>query len=129
MDLELRKARADDGGADDDLGDISGNRRLEHRMYASDSVRDHLASSAADFVKNLFVGKLRLRCDNDPSIWAAAETVKAVTDTIVVESTPRHSSASNGLAQRTIWTLANNYTASWETKETLDTCTSLTTSP
>ena len=34
---------------------------------------DCLASSAADFVKNLFVGKFRLRCDKEPSIMAVAE--------------------------------------------------------
>ena len=34
---------------------------------------DCLASSVADFLKNLFVGKFRLRCDKEPSIMAVAE--------------------------------------------------------
>ena len=40
MDFAMRKARADDGGVDDDM-DISGNRRLEHWMHVSHSVRDY----------------------------------------------------------------------------------------
>ena len=38
MDLAVRRVQTDDGGADDDLVDVSGNRRLEHWMHAS--VRD-----------------------------------------------------------------------------------------
>ena len=53
-------------------------------------------------------GRFSLRCDNEPSIVALAEKVQAkMPDTVVVESTPRHSSASNGLAQRQPGHLAN----------------------
>ena len=73
------------------------------RAIASETRRatDHLASSLADFVKNLFVGGFRLRCDTEPSIMAVAEKVKAkMPDTAVVGGTPRHSSTSNGLQER-----------------------------
>ena len=64
---------------------------------------DYLPSSVAQFVKNLFVGKFELRCDNETSIMAVAVKVKAkMPDRVVVESTPRHSSASNGFAERAI---------------------------
>ena len=53
-----------------------------------------LASSVADFVRNLFGGRFRLRCVTEPSIMAVAENVKAkMLDTAVVESKPRHSRA------------------------------------
>ena len=58
---------------------------------------DDLASSVADFVEDLFVGRFRRRGDNEPSIMAVAERVKAKTrDT----QAPRHGSANNGLAER-----------------------------
>ena len=38
---------------------------------------DYLASSVADFVKKLFVGTSRLRRDDETSIVAVAEKVKA----------------------------------------------------
>ena len=69
-------------------------------------VTDCHASSVADFVKHLFEGRLRLRCDNESSIKAVAEKVKAkMPDSVVVENTPRYSSASNGLAERVIRTI------------------------
>ena len=45
------------------------------RAIASETkgATDCLASSVADFVKNLFVGKFGLRCDKEPSIMAVAE--------------------------------------------------------
>ena len=45
------------------------------RAIASETkgATDCPASSVADFVKNLFVGKFRLRCDKEPSIMAVAE--------------------------------------------------------
>ena len=53
-------------------------------------------------VKNLCGARCRLRCDNAPSIMAAAEKVKAtMPDRVVVETTPRHSSASNKLSDTT----------------------------
>ena len=58
-----------------------------------------------DVRTNLFVGRCRLRCDNEPSIMAVAERVKAkMTDGVVVETSPRHSSASS-LAERDIRTI------------------------
>ena len=78
MDFTKSKARADDGGADDDLGTFlpivyssTGCRR------ATTGAKDYFASSVADFVKNLFVGKSRLRCYSEPSIIVVAEEVKA----------------------------------------------------
>ena len=49
------------------------------RATAADTnaATDFLASSVADFVRNLFVGRFRLRCDNEPSTMAVAEKVKA----------------------------------------------------
>ena len=75
------------------------------RAIASESQgpTDYFASSVADFVKNLFVGKFRLRCDNEPSIMVEAEKVTAkIPDRKVLESTPGHSSASNGLELRSL---------------------------
>ena len=52
-------------------------------------------------MNNQFAGRFRLRCDSEHSIMAVAEKVKAkMPDTVVVGSTPGHSSASNGLAER-----------------------------
>ena len=68
--------------------------------------QDCHASSVADFVKHLFVGRFRLRCNNETAIMAVAENVKAkMPDRVVVESTPRYSSACNGLAEREIQTI------------------------
>ena len=49
------------------------------RAIASETkgATDCLASSVADFLKNLFVGKFRLRCDKESSIMVVAEKVKA----------------------------------------------------
>ena len=52
-------------------------------------------SAVADFVKNVF-GRFRLLCDDEPRIMAVAVFVKVEMPDTVVESTPRHSSASNG---------------------------------
>ena len=108
MDFAVRKARADDGRADDDLGTclaIVDSSTVCMRAMASETreATHSFASSVADFVKNQCGARFRLRCDNAPSIMAAAEKVKAtVPDRVVVETTPRHSSASNGLAERDI---------------------------
>ena len=57
------------------------------------------ASSVVDFVEHLFDGRFGLRCDNESSIKAVAEKVEAkMPDRVVVENTPRYSSANNGLA-------------------------------
>ena len=110
MDFPVRKARADDGGADDDLVTflaIVDSSTGCVRAIASETkgATDYLAISVANFVKNLFVGRFRLRCGNEPSIMAVEENVKAkMLDTVVVESTPRRNSASHGLAERAIRT-------------------------
>ena len=75
MDFTVRKAGADDGKADDDRGTflaIVDPSTGCMRAIASETkgATDHLASAVADFVKNLFVGRFRLRCDNDHSIMA-----------------------------------------------------------
>ena len=69
MGFAARKARADDGGADDDLGTIlaivdSSTGCIRAMASETKGGIDYLASSVADFVKNLFVGMFRLRCDN-----------------------------------------------------------------
>ena len=63
MDFALRRARADDGKADDDLG------------TATEGATDYLTSWVADFVNNVFVGRFRLRCDNEPSIMHVERVV------------------------------------------------------
>ena len=81
-------------GADDDLGTfpaIVDSSTGCMRAVASETkgATDHLASSVADFVKTCWVGRCRLRCDNEPSIMAVAESVKAkMLDTAVVGSAP-----------------------------------------
>ena len=58
-------------------------------MHATRVATNHLASSVAGFVKNLFVGRFGLRCDNETSIIEVAEKVKAkMPDTIEMERTP-----------------------------------------
>ena len=59
IDFEVRKARADDGGADNDLGTVlaivdssTGCMRAQRERQGA---TDFLASSVADSVKNLFV--------------------------------------------------------------------------
>ena len=110
VDFAVRMARADDGGADDDLGTflaIVDSRTGCVRAIASETkgATDYLAISVANFVKNLSVRRFRLRCGNEPSIMAEEENVKAkMLDTVVVGSTPRRNSASNGLAERAIRT-------------------------
>ena len=62
---------------------------------------DNLASSAADFVNNLFVGSFRLRCHNEPLIMAVAKKVKAkMPDRVVVETSQRQRVASHSSGQR-----------------------------
>ena len=91
-------------------------------MHASDSVRDKMSHclpcklSGRLREKKLFVGKFRLRCDNDSSIMVVAEKVKAkMHDTVVAKRTPRHSSASNSDNWRTTGEqLANNWRTTGE---------------
>ena len=85
----MTKARADDGKSDDDLetflATVDSSTGCMRFASETKGVIDHLASSAADFVKNLFVGNFGLRCDIEPSIMAVAEKVKAnMPDTVVV---------------------------------------------
>ena len=102
----MRKARADDGRADDYLGTFlasvdSSTGCMRATASETEGATVYLASSVADFMRNLFAGRFRPRCDEEPSIMAVAETVKAkMPYRVVVESSPRHSSASNGLAAR-----------------------------
>ena len=106
MDFAVRKARAQDGRVDDDLGSnlaiVDPNASCVRAISAETrGATDYLASSVADFVKNVFVGRLRLCCDKEASIMAVTLKVKArMPDRVVVENAPRYSSASNGLAER-----------------------------
>ena len=109
LDFAVRKAPAD-GGADNDLGTslaIVDSSTGCMRAAASEGAADFLASSVADFVKNLFVGKFRLRSDNEPlDHGGGRETENSkMPDRVVAETSPRHSSASNGLAEPAIRTM------------------------
>ena len=92
MDFAVRKARANDGGVDDDLVTFlaivdSSTGRMRAIASETKGATDSFASSVTDFEKNLFVGKFRLRCDNEPSIMAVAEKVKVkMPDKVVVEN-------------------------------------------
>ena len=71
VDFAVRKARADDGGADDDLETFlaivdSSTGCMRAIASETEGATDYLASSVADFVKNFFVGRFRLRC---PRSW------------------------------------------------------------
>ena len=90
MGLAVRKARADDGKADDDLGPF---------LAIVDSSTGCMGATAPRLPCKLigrlrekkFVGRFRLRCHNEPSIMAVAEEVKAkMPDRVVVETTPRY---------------------------------------
>ena len=63
--FELRKARSDDGRTDDSVWQSSARAPVtcEPWRQRQKGTTDNLASSVADFVKNLFVGRFRLRCD------------------------------------------------------------------
>ena len=103
VDFAARMVRADHRETDDHLGTflaMDDSRTGCMRATASETRggTDRLASSVADFVKNLFVGRFRLRCDNEPSIMAVAEKVKAkMPDTAVVarDEDPRDGSEYN----------------------------------
>ena len=111
MDLAVRKARADDGGADDLMDTslaIDDSSTGCVRAIASEmrGATDYLANSVADFVNICLLGGFRLRCNNEPSIMAVAEKVRTkLPHRVVVETSPRHSSASHGLAERAIRTI------------------------
>ena len=106
MDFAARKARADDGEAEDDLGDITGNRRFEHWMQASDSVRDIRSHRLPCRLSGRLREELVCRKARNPRTWRWWRKVKAkMPDTVVVKSTPRHSSASNGLAEQELGNL------------------------
>ena len=96
------------GRVDDDLGTFlvivdSSTSCMRAMSAETKGATDCHASSVADFVKQLFVGRFRLRCDNETSIMVVAEKVKAIMPhRVVVESSPRYSSSSNGLAERAI---------------------------
>ena len=111
IDFAMSKARAEDGGVDDGLGThletVDPSTGCMRAISAeTQGVTDCHASSVADFVKQLFEGRFRLRCDNESSIMVVEEKVKAnMPDRVVVENTPRYSPASNGLAERVIRTI------------------------
>ena len=106
MGLAVRKARADDGKADDDLGPflaIVDSSTGCMRAIASETKRSPRlpCKLIGRLREKMFVGRFRLRCHNEPSIMAVAEEVKAkMPDRVVVETTPRYSSAS--LAERNL---------------------------
>ena len=67
---------------------------------------DYAASGVTGFIRSLYVGKCRLRCDNEPAIMAVATRVKEkLPDRLLVENSPKYSSSSNGAAERAIRTL------------------------
>ena len=67
---------------------------------------DYAAASVVHFVRSLYVGRCRLRCDNEPAIMAVATRVKEkLPDRLLVENSPKYSSSSNGAAERAIRTL------------------------
>ena len=106
MAFAVRKARAEDGGVDDDretsLAIVDSSARCVHAIPAENKgATDDPASLVADFVKNLLVGRFGPRCDNETSIMAVAEKVKMkILYRVVLATTPRNSSDSNGLAER-----------------------------
>ena len=111
MNFAVIKARAEDGGVDDDLGTLlaiigSSTGCMRAVSAETEGVTDCHASSMADSVKHLFIGRLRLRCDNESSIKAVAENVKAKMPDRVLENKPRYSSTSNALAERVIRTVS-----------------------
>ena len=90
MDFAARKARADDGRADDDLGTCltivnSSTGCMRAMASETNGATDDFASSVADFVNTFFVGRFRMRCDNELSNMAVAEKEKAtMSDGVVV---------------------------------------------
>ena len=51
---------------------------------------DYAATGVTGFIRSLYVGKCRLRCDNEPSIVAVAVKVKEkLPDRVVVEHSPK----------------------------------------
>ena len=100
MDFAVREAQADDGKADN-LGTflaVVDSSTGCMRAIASDKRSHRLPCKLSGRLReNMFVGRFRFRCDNEPSIMAVAERAK-MPDRVVVKTTPRHSSPSNGLA-------------------------------
>ena len=81
MDFAVRE----DGGVDDAMGTFLAI--VDSSSECMGAVASEI-KGATGIVKNLFVGKFRLRCDNEPSIMAVAEKVRAnMPDTAVAEST------------------------------------------
>ena len=110
MDFAVRKARAEDGGVDDDLGTflaivVSSTSCMHAVLAETEGATDCHASSVADFVKHLFDGRFGLRCDNESAIMAVEKVKAKMPDRVVVENTPRYSSTSNGHAEREIQTI------------------------
>ena len=86
------------GEVDVDLGIFLAVVHPNTGLHARDGyATDYLASSVADFVKNLFVGRFRLRCDDDRSTLEGEDAQWRVLR--------EDSSASNALAERAIRTL------------------------
>eukprot|EP00971_Amphidinium_carterae_P340411 6478743-Amphidinium_carterae.1 len=65
------------------------------------TVSKYAVDFVVNFVKSLFVGRLKLRSDNEPAAAALCEAVKArLPEQVVVETTPRYSSGSLGAVER-----------------------------
>ena len=78
IDFAVGKAQAEDGEVDHDLGTFlsivdSSTGCMRAISAERKGATDCRASSVADFVKQLFVGRFRIRCDNETSIMVVAE--------------------------------------------------------
>ena len=108
IDFAVRKAEGPQGDVHEDLGTFLAMVDQQTgcvRAASADSkgATEYLGSAVADFARSLFMGKFRLRSDGEPAVVAVCNKVKEkLADTVILETTPRHSSGSNGQAERAI---------------------------